>query len=526
MTMDRTTNRNRQSQCRECGKSVRSDVLERHLNTHKPKYDPCPECGISISSRYLSSHLKTHLPMLTCPNCPRLVREDKMPEHAILCNDGIDERLCNRECVDHLPECDSSSVSGFFRRWDLDVSPSDDYDTMLSNVTESAKPILENVLQSNPVKSQITISVGLTHEEIDGSASYTEAYFKTRIEPILIGDDLDTYLARVAAQLRMKIQDFERLGSGWVYDSLILARLELARFVPLTAGAYIEIPKKIKDMHATVNIESTDNRCFLYCLLAKKCLIADQAAEDLARSEGKTEEEIKKLPKKYPSRGKARHLASSYTKFEHELNMEGIDYPIQLKDVAKVEKMNGLSITIIEWDSEEKCAVPLRRGCGVGTPVELLYLENETNSHYVLIKNFNQFMCHRTKNGHSRFHCMQCLHGYEKEESLTEHLLVCEQRVYQVPRMPEKGQNKTKFINDYKAIPKLFTIYSDSETILKEEPADVTSSSCTKPKQTHTPCSFSIVTSSTLADYVPVNEVISDEDPKRLSQVRTFPFET
>ena len=512
--------RNRKAQCRECGKFVRSDRLNQHLNTHKSQYQDCAQCGKSIGSRKMTAHLKTHLPQVPCPNCTRVLREDKMQEHMILCKDGVDERLCNRSCVDHLPECSASSIDGFFRRWELDVAPSKDYDTMLSDVCGAAKVVLEDVLLTNPVKSQFNISVGFTHDEVDGSTSFTESFFRTRMEPILIGDDLHAYLARVTAQLRLQIENFERLGSGWSFDHLISARLELARYVPLTAGAYIEIPKKVKDMKSTLNINSEDNKCFLWNLLAKKCLIADKAAEDLAKSEGKTPVEIKNMPKKMPEKGYARHTSSSYTKFENVLNMEGIDYPIKLKDIAKVEKMNDLSITIIEWDFEEDCAVPLRRGCGEGTPVELLYLENESNSHYVLIKDFNQFMRHRTKYHHKKFHCMQCLYGYMSEDKLKEHLLHCEQRVYQIPRLPEKGDNYLKFQNEYKSIRKLFTIYSDSETVLKVED-NVTpdqKSSYTVPKQTHIPCSFSIVTRSELADYIPVNEVITDSDPKRLTR--------
>ena len=519
-TIPEGSNRNQRAQCRECGTFVRSDNLKRHLNTHKTQYQDCTQCSKSICVKTMVRHLKTHLPLVPCANCTRPIREDKMPAHLILCNDGVDERLCNRHSVDHLPECSASSIDGFFRRWDLHVAPSSDYDTMLTTVAEAAKDILQNILLANPVKSQFTISVGFTHDELDGSTSFTEAFFRTRMEPVLIGDNLDSYLARVAALLRLQIEDFERLGSGWSYDNLISARLEAARYVPLTAGAYIEIPNSIKDMKSTLNINSPDNKCILWCLLAKKCLDDDKAAEDLAKSQGKTPAEINDLPKKMPPKGKRRHTASSYIKFENEMNMEGIEYPIKLKDIGKVEKMNNLSITIIEWDFEENCAVPLRRGCGQGVPVELLYLENETNSHYVLIKDFNQFMRHRTKYSHKKYHCLQCLYGYLTADKLKEHMLSCEQRLYQVPRLPEKGKNCLKFQNDYKAIRKLFTIYSDSETVLKVEDDEVSeeSSSFTVPKQTHIPCSFSIVTSSKLSDYIQVNEVITDSDPKRLTK--------
>ena len=54
----------------------------------------------------------------------------------------------------------------------------------------------------------------------------------------------------------------------------------------------------------------------------------------------------------------------------------------------------------------------MRHGSGQGTPVVLLYLEQEERSHYVLITDFNKFMNHRTKNTHRRHVCMKCLYGY------------------------------------------------------------------------------------------------------------------
>ena len=87
--------------------------------------------------------------------------------------------------------------------------------------------------------------------------------------------------------------------------------------------------------------------------------------------------------KKLPPRGKMRQESSSYLTYESELDMTGITYPIKLKDVRKVEATNNLSISVFEWNFEEKCVIPLKHGCRVGTNVELLYLEREEASHLI-----------------------------------------------------------------------------------------------------------------------------------------------
>ena len=293
----------------------------------------------------------------------------------------------------------------------------------------------------------------------------------------------------------------------WTQPSLSL------KFKPLTAGANIEIPKKIKDMHSTLNIHSTDQGCFLYCLLAKKCMVDDHNAMMYAKAAG-LPEPIKKLP----AMGKMRQESSSYLPYESELVMTGITYPIKLKDIHKVEKMNNLSISVFEWNFEEKCVIPLKHGCRDGTKVELLYLESEEASHFVLIKCFNQFMRHRTKYNNSKHHCMRCLYGYLTAEKLQEHAVHCNQKVLQVSRMPKPGV--IKFKGHDKKIKRLFTIYGDTESTLEpvEELVDDGSKSYTTLKQKHHPCSFALVTASEFEDYVPETVVRSNKDPAKLSK--------
>ena len=475
--------------CDECGKNMRADNMPRHKKTKHPAYLTCSKC------------------------CAAVLRQD-MDNHRILCNDNVDFRLCGKRSdhTDHLPECAATSVKGFFRSWKLQVEDDGTYDNMLSQVCSSASDVIIPLINSNPVKCQVVIEVRFDHDEIEGT-KFAEQYFRTMCEPLLISDDVQLYLARVKAQLRLAIEKFETRGSGWVYNGLISAHLDAAKFKPLTAGANIEIPKKIKDMHSTLNIHSTDQRCFLYCLLAKKCMVDDHTAMIQAETAG-----LPEPAKKLPPSGRLRQESSSYLPYEGELDMTGITYPIKLKDIRKVEAMNNLSISVFEWNFEEKCVIPLKHGCRNGTNVELLYLENEEASHFVLIKCFNQFMRHRTKHHNSKYHCMRCLYGYLTAEKLQEHAVHCNQKVLQVSRMPKPGV--IKFKGHDKKIKRLFTIYGDTESTLEpvEEVVDDASKSYTTLKQKHRPCSFALVTASEFEDYVPETVVRSNKDPAKLSK--------
>ena len=50
-----------------------------------------------------------------------------------------------------------------------------------------------------------------------------------------------------------------------------------------------------------------------------------------------------------------------------------------------------------------------------------LLLINENKSHYVYIKDFNRFMCNKTKSKNKKYFCKCCLQCYSSENDFIEH---------------------------------------------------------------------------------------------------------
>ena len=44
------------------------------------------------------------------------------------------------------------------------------------------------------------------------------------------------------------------------------------------------------------------------------------------------------------------YRVEKYTHYENELNMEGIMYPVAVKDVPKFEKQNGISVNVFGYE--------------------------------------------------------------------------------------------------------------------------------------------------------------------------------
>ena len=204
--------------------------------------------------------------------------------------------------------------------------------------------------------------------------------------------------------------------------------------------------------------------------------------------------------------------------------MGKVQFPVKINDIKIVEELNNLSITVFEWSSDPDTdndageLVALRHGSDHGMEIDLLYLNDGTNTHYLLITNFNGLMRYRTRHNNAMFFCKRCLHGFTSQALQEAHSSNCKQRLYQTIEMPTSGV--IKFKNFHKQQKRPFVIYCDFEALTT--PLHSCSPnprfSYTSPYQRHIPCSYSIVTHSELDDYEAETVLFADADPELVSR--------
>ena len=190
----------------------------------------CSHCHKMVKKGYLARHLNRHSAYVDCQKCGIAVKEHLLEKHSIICRDNIDSRLCDRSHTEELPEPNASSCNGFFRRFNLSSSAID-CDGMLEELAEEARKILEVLLRINPVKAQFVLTLEFVHDGI--VEEHMQATFWTICEPLLKGSNLSSYLGRVKAQQTLAIEKFEKLGSGWRFESFVDAKIEVAKYCPL-----------------------------------------------------------------------------------------------------------------------------------------------------------------------------------------------------------------------------------------------------------------------------------------------------
>ena len=102
------------------------------------------------------------------------------------------------------------------------------------------------------------------------------------------------------------------------------------------------------------------------------------------------------------------------------LNMKGIEYLVNLKDLNKFEKQNPtISITILGY--KQKSVYPLRKSDCADRDhnIILMLIEEGKVKHYCLVKSVSRLLaCQVPKNNGKHNFCLRCLNPFWCEKNL------------------------------------------------------------------------------------------------------------
>ena len=367
-----------------------------------------------------------------------------------------------------------------------------------------AKPYVINIMASNRnIKARLYLNCEMKRLDSDLGTLIRKFAFHSKGQKIITeATDVNEIYNEMRDEIEEKIQEVEQAeGSGWVFLKVENLTLHTDIWDPIKASSYIDLPKELKNKNAIINMKNEDNnKCFLWCVLR-----ALNPSKD-----------------KHPSR-----IDKDLKSKENTLNMEGITYPVSLKDINRFEKQNpDISISVLGYSKDEKI-YPLRISKFTKVKKEderkhnivLLLIKDGDNSHYCYVKNESALLTSQVNShDHKRYFCLNCLNGYDTPEKLEKHKEYCSEEESIKINMPPPD-TYIKFKNYLYSERAPFTIYADFESILKplETCKPDPNKSYTLKYQKHEPVSFvyyiksfnESVYKSKLRSYVKENE----EDP-------------
>ena len=108
----------------------------------------------------------------------------------------------------------------------------------------------------------------------------------------------------------------------------------------------------------------------------------------------------------------------------NDLHYEGIEFPVSRKFLSKIEIKNNVWVSVFCYENNLLYFVHISdqkfKDC-----IDLSMITNQNKSYYVYIKDFNRFMCNKTKSKNKRYCCRYCLQCFSSEKVLAEHRKIC-----------------------------------------------------------------------------------------------------
>ena len=336
---------------------------------------------------------------------------------------------------------------------------------------EYAKPEILNIFNSNRnIKTILYLHVIMTKldPKKDILPYKTEFAFHSGIKLNLEGTDESELYDEMAYEIEEEIMRVEEAaGSGWAFLKVIKLVLHTTRWDPINTGSYIALPEELKNKHAIINMKNEDEECFKWCVLRAL----------------------------YPKDKNAERIDKELKSKQDSINMNGIRYPVNFRDIDRFESQNlEISITILGYNKDER-VYPLKisRYTGCKHDITLLLIKDGEKSHYCLVKNLSALLQSQINNNKGiRNICLNCFNGFNTPEALNKHKEYCYNNECVKIVMPPRG-TYLRFKNFSHSEKAPFVIYADFESLIK--PMDNCdpdpNKSYTKKYQKHEPISFS-----------------------------------
>jgi len=232
---------------------------------------------------------------------------------------------------------------------------------------EDAKDIvLERVRSVVQEHDNIKINTVFNGEFVTGDKRDNKSINTRNYELFRSSNLQEWYQSRVVEPTLTSLEEFQERDSGWALSRILNLTINVNKYNPLHAGCYIELPREIKLKRAVINVQSMDNACFAWSVVAA-----------LHPAERNPERE------------------SSYPHYSTVLNFEDIEFPMTLTQIKKFENLNDISINVYYIEKKKELSIlPIRltEKKKMDKHVNLLYVQNDDVGHFAWIKNLSRLV--------------------------------------------------------------------------------------------------------------------------------------
>ena len=223
-----------------------------------------------------------------------------------------------------------------------------------------------------------------------------------------------------------KLDDEQLEGSGFVLNGIVNVIMEVYKVNDTQASSWVELPEKFRNNKSFINIKNDDQFCFLWCILAHFFPVEDQ-----------------------------KNRTSSYSMHTNKLILNGLEFPMKIKDIPKLENLNNSNVNVFELTGAVLTPIHINKNF-LQSQIDLLLFEN----HYCLITKLH---CLLNKDSHMKWVCRRCLTAFSSEDILSQHIDRCQKQ--QPTNITFSWKDHLKFEDYHMKVPIPIRVYAYFECI-------------------------------------------------------------
>ena len=214
-------------------------------------------------------------------------------------------------------------------------------------------------------------------EFVSGDKHANKSVNTRNFELFRMSDIREWYERCVIEPTLASLEEFQERDSGWALSKIIDLTVNVNKYNPMRAGCHVKLPRQIMIKRAVVNVQSKDNACFAWAVVAAL----------------------------YPAERNG-DRESSYLHYTTVLNLQDVEFPVTLDQIKKFELANNISINTY---SIENGIIPIRLSEQKRDKhINLLYVQDNNNSvgHFAWIKNLSRLVSSQLNKHHnSKYIC-------------------------------------------------------------------------------------------------------------------------
>ncbi|KYM96918.1 hypothetical protein ALC62_12413, partial [Cyphomyrmex costatus] len=198
---------------------------------------------------------------------------------------------------------------------------------------DASEIVLERVQCIMQRYDSIKINTIFNCEFVAGDKRANKSIATRNFEIYRCTDQREWYVSRVVEPILASLEKFQERDSGWALSRILNLTMNANKLNPLRAECHIKLPEKIMLKREVINVQSKDNACFAWSVVAA-----------LHSTESHVERE------------------SSYPHYSSVLNLTDIEFPMTLSQIKKFENLNNISINVYARRGSCRYDSPTKRG--------------------------------------------------------------------------------------------------------------------------------------------------------------------